>query len=369
MHDLLKAIDSASGAIRFEAIDFTIGEVLNLHRSGELIIEPAFQRAFRWDLMQRSRLVESALLGLPIPQIVLFQRDDGVLELIDGLQRVSSLIHFVDHTLLSNKEGKNRQALVLTGCDLAKDLDGYTYDKLPSTVQLELKRKAIRSVVIRRTNQEFLRYEMFKRLNSGGSPAGYQEVRNAQVRILGTAGVEFLDFLSTCARWPAFRNTTVTLAEAQEERGGLQELVLRFFACKNHLNAYSGSVADWLNDFIESILISKTKNFNYRDERTHFQELFELIYSKFGDGAFVKYRGGKPIGGLAPAYFEAVTMGVLGAKDVAKLLSPQVAKTALAKLVESREFRLVTGPGANSLPKLKKRIELLRTAIQDAQVV
>jgi hypothetical protein len=167
--DLIQVIDAKAGDIRFETLDFTIGEVINLHHSKELIMQPEFQRLVRWDVEQRSRLVESILLGLPIPQIVLFQNDEGVLELVDGLQRLSSLIHFINYELLTNKDpAENREPLKLTGCDIAPEMNGYKYTDLPKVLQLELRRKTVRAVIIRRTNLAHLRYEMFKRLNSGG---------------------------------------------------------------------------------------------------------------------------------------------------------------------------------------------------------
>jgi hypothetical protein len=368
MVDLIKVIDASSGGIRFETLDFTVGEVINLHRSGELRIQPEFQRLFRWDIEQRSRLVESILLGLPIPQIVLFQNDEGILELIDGLQRLSSLIHFIDYKLLTNTEPEeNKNPLKLLGCDIAPELNGQTYEDFPMVLQLELKRKPIRAVIIRRTNLDYLRYEMFKRLNSGGSSAEYQEIRNAQVRILGEPGAVFLDFLTECAKDPNFAETTMTLSDTSKERGGLQELVLRFFACKNYLVQYRGSVAEWLDDYIEAILIRKEVKFTYEAERATFAELFAALRSGFGDGAFVKYRDNRPIGGLAPAYFEAVTIGVYQCLDTFKKLDPAEARKRLAKVVEGQEFRSATGPGANSLPKLRKRIKLIRDAYADAK--
>lgn len=370
MSDLLQVVDNAAADVRFESLDFTVGEVLNLHSSGELLIQPEFQRLFRWDLEQRSRLVESLLLGLPIPQIVLFQNDDGVLELIDGLQRLSSLIHFIKFELLTNKDREeNKEPLRLVGCDMAKDLNGQTYKDFPAVLQLELKRKAIRAVIIRRTNLAYLRYEMFKRLNSGGSPAEYQEVRNAQVRILGETGIAFLDFLSRCSEDANFKETTLTISDTSKERGGLQELVLRYFACKNHIDQYRGSVADWLDDYIEAILIRKEKTFDYEDELKQFVDLFGELRTRLGEGAFVKYRAGRPIGGLAPAYFEAVTMGVMESYVPFKGLDKEEATRRLAAVVEGEDFRGVTGPGANSLPKLKKRIELIRKIYADVQDV
>lgn len=79
--------DSFEREIRTTAVDFSFGELLNLHNDKEIVIRPEYQRLFRWTIEQRSRLIESIVLGLPIPPIFLIEGDTGVLELIDGLQK------------------------------------------------------------------------------------------------------------------------------------------------------------------------------------------------------------------------------------------------------------------------------------------
>src|SRR5271166_2760486 len=96
--------------LRTDAVDFSFGEIVNLHSDSEIIISPEYQRLFRWSDEQKSRLIESILVQLPIPPIFLVENDDGILELIDGLQRVSSVIQFIA------PEAINREALRLIGC-------------------------------------------------------------------------------------------------------------------------------------------------------------------------------------------------------------------------------------------------------------
>ncbi|MEX2244142.1 MAG: DUF262 domain-containing protein [Fimbriimonadaceae bacterium] len=364
MDELVNEIDAATANIRTEPLDLTVGELLNLHREGELIIKPDYQRLFRWSVGQRSRLIESLLVGLPIPQIFMFQADDGVLELVDGLQRVSSLIHFIDQTLLAEEvraKPPNDQPLTLDECDLLENLNGLTYKELPKLLQLELKRKPMRAVVIKRTNEQEVRYQMFKRLNAGGEEATRQEIRNATVRILGQPGIEFLQFLEECATQPRFVECTQTIPDATAATLGLHELVLRYLAVKNFRGSFKGSIADWLDAYIEAILING-EPFERLNEWNTFVELFEALAEKLGAGAFVKYRDSKPVGALAPAYFEAVTMGALGSLDSFKALTPEAAVQRLADTVSGDEFRAVTGPGANSLPKLNERIRLIQVA-------
>ena len=69
---------------------------MNLHKNKELIIQPEYQRLFRWSTQQKSHLIESILLELPIPQIFVIENPDGILELIDGLQRTSTVLQFIE---------------------------------------------------------------------------------------------------------------------------------------------------------------------------------------------------------------------------------------------------------------------------------
>jgi hypothetical protein len=357
MTGLLDELDRRSAEIRFEVIDFSAGELIRLHADKEIVIRPAFQRMFRWTQAQQSRLIESMLLGLPVPQIVLFQREDGVLELIDGLQRVSSIIRFVTGKTPQESIDDQEQTTELSGCDVLPSLNGRTFADFEPVVQLELKRKTLRAIVIRRTNDPNLRYEMFKRLNTGGSPAEAHEVRNASLRIVGERGEAFLEFLDSCSKLPSFEEVTETLSDQGKRRLGRQELVLRFFALKNSRATYKGNISDWLDGYSEAVVKSEV-SFDYPSEMDTFQRTFQVLAEKLGEEAFVKHKNNRALGGLAPAYFDAVSMGVLPVLDRLALVSSQEARAILNLAVghENDDFRENVGPGANAVPRLSKRI-------------
>jgi hypothetical protein len=358
MPDLLGELDKRSSEIRFEVIDFSAGELIRLHQEKEIQIQPAFQRMFRWTQAQQSRLIESMLLGLPVPQIVLFQREDGVLELIDGLQRVSSIIRFITGRTPQEAKDDQEKTTNLTGCDILPSLNGKVFTDFEPVVQLELKRKTLRAIVIRRTNDPNLRYEMFKRLNAGGSPAEAHEVRNASLRIIGKTGEKFLQFLGNCAKNPSFEDLTETLSEQSKSRLGRQELVLRFFALKNSLNTYKGNISDWLDDYSEAVAKGE-EPFDYGRETPLFDKFFTLLAEKLGSEAFLKHKNNRALGGLAPAYFDAVTMGVLPVMTRLAAATSKQAKAILNKAIghENRNFKENVGPGANAVPRLHRRIQ------------
>ncbi|MEA5519256.1 MAG: DUF262 domain-containing protein [Limnoraphis robusta] len=354
--DLEDFIDKKIGEVRTEALDLSFGEIVNLYSEKELKIQPEYQRLFRWSNDQRSRLIESILLELPIPQIFVIERENGVFELIDGLQRVSSVIQFINPDLL------NLEPLTLQGCDLVKELNEKKYDDLSLRLRLTIKRSSVRTVIIKRQSKSMLRYAMFKRLNTGGEILDPQEIRNCSARMIGEDGIRFYSFIQDKASHSGFMNCIETLAQVEKEKKGDEELVLRFFATKNARSLFKGSVQDWLDNYMEKVLLNQIE-FDYKKEDYEFNKLFDFLSYILGEGAFVKYRGDKPIGGLAPAYYEAITVGTLNVIDQIHHVSRQQVKQKIIDTVQTDEFRDNTGSGANKLSKLEGRIKVIQDAL------
>lgn len=360
--DIVEHIDQSIGEVRTESLDLSFGEIVNLHSSKELIIHPDYQRLFRWSDDQKSRLIESIILELPVPQIFVIENEDGVLELIDGLQRVSSVIQFIE------PEKLGMTPLELQGCDLIDALNGMKFTDLPLTIRLRIKRSSVRTIMIKRQSKPFLKYEMFKRLNTGGAILAPQEIRNCSARMIGEIGDDFYAFLKDCANLREFRTCTETLSQSDYDKKGDEELVLRFFAVKNASHLFKGSVRDWLDNYMEQILL-QNMDFNFEQETADFQKLFSFLSDAIGDGAFVKYRGNNPIGALAPAYYEAVTVGVWRALANGLDLRGDLVRQCIIDTVQTEAFRNNTGPGANSKEKLEGRINSINSAIEVAHSV
>lgn len=88
---LLNEVQVARKKVVADGYDMSLGELINLYRDDELRIDPVFQRLFRWDDERKTRFLESILLGIPFPPIFVYQDENGVWELIDGLQRLSTI--------------------------------------------------------------------------------------------------------------------------------------------------------------------------------------------------------------------------------------------------------------------------------------
>lgn len=337
--------------IRTDAVDFSFGEILNLHREGEIIIRPEYQRLFRWSNEQRSRLIESIILQLPIPPIFLVENEDGVLELIDGLQRTSSVLQFLDN----NAIGEPR--LQLTGCDIIKSINDMYFENFPVAVRMRIKRTPIRAIVIKKSGDEFVKYEMFKRLNTGGSLLSPQEIRNCSSRMID-GGEEFYAFLQELAADERFKIAIDRLSDTDLEKKGDEELVIRFFAARHYRDGFKGSVQEWLDGYMEQVLFQNVP-FPREERRVEFLEFFEVIADKLSGNAFCRYKNGEPQGRLAPAYFEAVTGGLARRLDFVRNLDSTAVREKLVAAFADEGFQNATGPGANSIEKFNQRVTVV----------
>src|ERR1700686_455173 len=186
--DLLGKLDDRRKRAETKSLDISLNELADMYESGELQIRPEYQRMFRWSESKQSQFIESLLLEMPIPPIFVIELEEGKWELIDGLQRISTYLHFrgileAPELNLPIREG---DTLILEECDIVSDLNSKTYDDLPSPLQIRLKRSFLGVQVIRKETDRRFRYYMFKRLNTGGEPLSSQEVRNCTIRLLGS---------------------------------------------------------------------------------------------------------------------------------------------------------------------------------------
>lgn len=338
--------------IRTSAVDFSFGELLNLHNDKEIVIRPEYQRLFRWSYEQRSRLIESIVLGLPIPPIFMIEGDTGILELIDGLQRTSSVLQFLDNAAIGEPE------LRLVGCDIIRELNGKSFADLPLSVRLKIKRSPIRATIINKSGDAFVKYEMFKRLNTGGELLSAQEIRNCSSRMVEGGDVLY-DAIQEMAKHPSFGASIQRLPDSFKEKRADEELVLRFFAVTLFRDLYHGNIEEWLDSIMEAILFNRVV-FNLSEQRANFEKVFDLVALKLNDSAFTRFTpDGEPTGRLAPAYYEATACAFSTHYDSILNLDPADVRTRLQRAYSDERFLESTGPGANTIPKLERRVEVV----------
>ncbi|GLZ31409.1 hypothetical protein Lesp02_35970 [Lentzea sp. NBRC 105346] len=366
---LIEAVDKKITAVRTQSLDFSFNELADMYRENELIIDPDFQRMFRWTDGAQARFIESLILELPVPPIFLIEQEDRVYELIDGLQRISSFLHFRGELKIN---GEPQEPLRLVDCDIVPELNDLTYADLPKALEIKLKRSYIRAEILRKESDPRLRYYMFKRLNTGGEILSEQEVRNATIRLLSN---DFNSFIASMSTFADFEFCIDIISETQALRKFDQELVLRFFAYKNDIDRYRHDVADFLTDYMEDVSDPSTPmSFDFNSEKTVFEKTFRilrLIAENLGIDSkiFGSMTGaGEARSQFSVYHYEGLTLGLQGVlADIDPENGEQIGRLAavVRRGKADKEFLRHCGAGKNYRNPLLARIEYFKSRFQE----
>lgn len=368
---LREIIDQKAVMAKTKRLDLSFNELLDMYKDQELEIQPAFQRIFVWDLVKQSQFIESLLLELPVPPIYVVEEEEGHYVLVDGLQRLSTYLHFRGVLNNAPKGITPPNTFALEGCDIAEELNDKEWKDLDTALQIRLKRATVSVQVIRKESDPGLKFHMFKRLNDGGTPVSPQQVRNCVIRMLehGQRVMEFVDRLSKTTDYVACCVDALT----QEQRNDQfdQELVLRFFALKNNRNLFKHDVGPFIDTFTESIARAEpaTAPFDFVEEEKVFLKTFQTLAASTGEFSFTfpNKTGTELSRGFSAYHFEGVTLGLqasLGRLNPTDGQQMQNLQLALKAARLSQEFRDVSsGGGRNSPGPLSKRIEIIEKAV------
>jgi len=283
--DDLQAIDpSLLGQAVVFGTDWTAATLIDQLRRGNIKLDPIFQRRDAWDPKRKSRFIESIVLGLPIPQIVLAEAKDerGAFLVIDGKQRLLSLEQFAGVS--------TDTPLVLTGLKFREELNGKTYDDFQNDTRLRNHRNAfdnqpIRTVVVKNWQKEDVLYLIFHRLNSETLPLSPQELRQA---------LHPGPFLRFAAEY------TQTLGGIHRALGILKpdfrmrdvELFVRYIAFNDSLAEYKGNLKSFLDDECKRLNSRwASDELDIRQKAAQMEEAISASYDIFGDNAFRKFDG------------------------------------------------------------------------------
>jgi hypothetical protein len=343
----------------------SVGEVISLYKDGELDIHPEFQRFFRWTSNQKSKLVESLLLGIPLPSLFVSQRPDGTWDVIDGLQRLSTILQLTGD--LKDHEGNTVEPLVLEKTRYLPDLEGKRWDspddqddELPQSAKLKIKRARLDLKIVLNTSDPSAKYELFQRLNTGGSLATDQEVRNCLLIMINP---KFFDWLSALGQDENFKFAVPLSERALEERYDL-ELVVRFLVLRTLADDKLKQVGD-LGPFLTDRIVefAESKTYDPKQEERAFHRTFELLSSTLGDDAFKKYDQEKKraLGPLLISVYEVMALGI-GFHAHKKTYKPSTAKIqdVHRSLWSKENFKASTGSGIRAAARIPVTVPLGR---------
>jgi hypothetical protein len=335
--DLTSQLNELKRKVDFNTYDISVKELISMVGEGIIDIAPEYQRQFRWKSDRQSTLIESILLGIPVPSLYMATNLNGTWELIDGVQRLSSIIHFAGTQEAKQKidiDGK----LVLTELVKLTDFNDQLFERLPKSIQLEFLLKPLKITTLSDKSDLEVRFDLFERLNTGGIALTDQEIRSCVFR------GPFNDFIKKLSEDPNFKSV-VKLNQAQEADGTREEFILRFFAFfYNYLN-FDHSVVDFLNSFMSE----SNKDFDYLSATKVFRKTFKAL-TQLPHG-IIRNRTTTPTN-----LFEGVAVGAALA-----LKKKGTINTANAhRWIASKELTTYSTGATNSRIKVVKRIEYCR---------
>jgi uncharacterized protein with ParB-like and HNH nuclease domain len=309
-------IDRERKLIQTDSYPISIGELISMYNDGELYIHPDFQRYIRWKDDQKSKFIESILLGIPIPPIFVSQEPNGVWDVIDGLQRLATIFGFVGVLRDENDRLIPPTKLATTKIKYLPALQGKIWKGTNETVsftdaqRLFFKREKINVQIVKKESDSNIKYELFQRINSLGSHLSDQELRNCVFIMKDKNLFKWIDRLSV---YPPFVNC-LDLSEKDTLEKYNQEIVSRFFVIKNsNLNEIkkAGNFAEFITDFLTKNWWGNTI-YNLDSEETIFKKTFDILDGTLREDSFKKYDFTKERcgGRFLVSAFEAIAIGL-----------------------------------------------------------
>ena len=337
-------IENNRRSVSFDSYDITVRQLFDMIQEGLIDIAPEYQRHFVWDNTRQSQLVESLILGIPVPNLFMATNKDSSWEVIDGLQRLTTLVNFLGDIRLIKKTNENGTKLKLGGLEKLDSINSCEFEDLPKSIQLMFMTRPIRVTVLNDRTDFELRYDLFERLNTGGVTLHPQEIRNCVY--LG----KFKDFVVDCAKNEDFVNV-VKMTEKAERTGNREELILKFFAYFEDRNMFVHSVKEFLNDY----MAKKTEHFpEQHDYKALFEETFSRLRELLPEGIV---RGNRK--NITPlVLFEAISVATA---DIIRDGNQRILDSAkLQEVLDNGELKKLTTGATNSRNKLIQRIQFVK---------
>jgi hypothetical protein len=360
---LEEEIEVAQRLVKTDAYQMSVSEVVSMYKDQELVINPDFQRLFRWEIGQKAKLIESLLLGIPLPSIFVFEKQDSKWELIDGLQRVSTLLEFMG--LLRNPQtGQLEPPTALVATKYLPSLDKAVWEQsegvvgvgfedqvpLSSPLQLSIRRSRISVEILKRPSSNDTKYDLFQRLNAGGTAANAQELRNCIIIMVDPG---YFGFMKQLSDDPNFLLTTAP-TEDQMEKQRHVEYVSRFLV---HTYVHYDGRLD-VEEFIDQGIVKLAEAKETAVAGPTFTKTFELLAQAHGANALRRFVHGVPGGRVGLAAFETIAVGI--AKNIQNVQGKQdpvgYVRQRIIELWQAPEFNQFFSSGLRGTIRIQRTI-------------
>jgi hypothetical protein len=249
-----------------------------MKNDGELALQPNYQRNYVATDLIASKLIESILLDVPIPVVYLAEEQDGSYSVIDGQQRLTSFLSFLEGKFPDNRPFK------LSGLKVLPELNRKLFTDLDPELQKKIRSTTIHSIIIKKESNSDIKFEIFERLNTGSTKLNEDEIRNTVYR------GKYIDLLAELSENQGFH--VLVRKDNFKKRMIYRGMILRFFALseKSYLN-YKSSMKQFSNkELRDNRDLSQSKEKEYKARFEHCLDLVKLV---FGEMAFRRYMPGE----------------------------------------------------------------------------
>lgn len=297
--DVVVQIDDFNQAVIW-GTDWTTGTIVSQLNKGNIDLNPKFQRREAWTPPRKSRFIESLVLGLPIPQIILAERKDkkGTYIVIDGKQRLLSIRQF-----FSKPDDQLFPRLRLTGLSSLVFLNHHSFVDLQNNPNLEnyataIENQSIRTIVIKNWPNEAFLYNVFLRLNTGSLPLAPQELRQA------LHPGKFIDFADDFSIHSDQIKRILNI-DKPDYRMRDVELVIRYFSFKFFANNYAGNLKNFFDATVQNLNARWDKEGTYCEQiANELNNAIDFTFSIWNDNAFKKWKNNIYQGRINRAIFD-----------------------------------------------------------------
>jgi hypothetical protein len=358
---LIDEIARAQRLVRTDAYQMSIGEIVSMYEAREIVIDPEFQRLFRWTIGQKSKLIESLLLGIPLPSIFVFEKEDGSWELIDGLQRLSTILEFMGQ--LRGSEGELLPPSVLEATKYLPSLHNAVWEAtdrieslpvgqqaaLDKTFQLAIRRARIGVEILKRPSDNQTKFDLFQRLNAGGTQANAQELRNC---VMLMVNADYFRATKQSAERQPFKEVA-NISEDQVEKQRHLELAVRFLV---HANIPYDGTLDVEEYVDEGIVLLATQDDVGQVEVLN--RTFDLLQAADGANALKRFEGGRHIGKVGLVGLEGIAVGIGKNLNAIDALPDPVAfvKDRARQFWAQQESNGFTSPGLRGTTRIQRTV-------------
>jgi len=344
-------IEVSERKIIWQAKDFSIREFLTMKNDGELTLQPHYQRNFVATDLIASKLIESILLDVPIPVVYLAEEQDGSYSVIDGQQRLTSFLSFLEGKFPDTRPFK------LSGLRVLPELNRKLFTELENELQKKIRSTTIHSIIIKKESNPDIKFEIFERLNTGSTKLNEDEIRNTVYR------GDYIELLSELSENKIFHD--LIQKDNFKKRMLYRGMVLRFLALseKSYLN-YKSSMKQFSNKELRD---NRNLNIEKRKEyKARFEHCLDLVKVVFGINAFRRYiPGSNDEGGkwastqINMSLFDLQMVGFVNFSKNEVLSKADAIREELLKLMATdMEFQSLIGFKTSNTDNVKKRFKI-----------